>query len=263
MAVVLGGVLACGIAGAQSDADGIKADLTGKPLILRGFWEGKRLEFDAAGKPVKQYAVQSFTVSGFDMSQVTVSGDRVEIQGKRVGLRLDQVPEVREPLDKMTIVIDRKGGEDVGPALKAIFAGGVGEVVGSLPGFWQPYARKRWIHSDTGAPGAQPAAAAKTAEHSSAPPKSQGRVSPPVLIHADDPEFTAEARSKKVTGNVQVYMWVGEDGLPSHVRIVRPLGLGLDEFAVASVLKYRFKPSMQDGKPVKVDLYIEVNFAIF
>jgi protein TonB len=44
---------------------------------------------------------------------------------------------------------------------------------------------------------------------------------------------------------------------------VRPAGLGLDEKALAAVQQYKFSPAMQDGKPVKVDLYVDVNFQIF
>ncbi len=38
--------------------------------------------------------------------------------------------------------------------------------------------------------------------------------------------------------------------------------MGLDEQAVAAVRQYRFKPATLDGKPVPVDLYIDVNFAM-
>jgi len=41
---------------------------------------------------------------------------------------------------------------------------------------------------------------------------------------------------------------------------VRGVGMGLDEMAVQAVRHYKFKPAMLDGRPVKVDLYIGVNF---
>lgn len=59
-----------------------------------------------------------------------------------------------------------------------------------------------------------------------------------------------------------MYLYVGADGKPSHVRVVRPVGMGLDEKAVDAVRQYRFKPAMKDGKPVQVDLYVDVNFQI-
>lgn len=90
-----------------------------------------------------------------------------------------------------------------------------------------------------------------------------GSVRPPALIHQVDPEFSEEARKAKFSGNVEVYLWVDENGNPSHVKVVRGVGMGLDEKALEAVRQYKFRPAMQNGKPVKVDLYVEVNFQIY
>ena len=90
-----------------------------------------------------------------------------------------------------------------------------------------------------------------------------GGVSAPVLIYSVEPEFSEEARKAKVEGNVLVNLWVGPDGLPSHVRVLRGVGMGLDEKALEAVRQYRFKPAMENGKPVLVQLNVEVNFQIF
>lgn len=90
-----------------------------------------------------------------------------------------------------------------------------------------------------------------------------GSVRPPSVLYSVEPEFSEEARKAKFSGNVQVYLWVDEEGKPSHVRVVRGVGMGLDEKAVEAVRQYKFKPALQNGKPVKVDLYIDVNFQIF
>ncbi|MES2393402.1 MAG: energy transducer TonB, partial [Acidobacteriota bacterium] len=90
-----------------------------------------------------------------------------------------------------------------------------------------------------------------------------GMVSKPDLLYAPDPEFSEEARRAKFSGNVLVYLWVDEHGNPSHVRVVRGIGMGLDEKAVEAVRQYKFKPAMLHGKPVKVDMNVEVDFRIF
>jgi len=90
-----------------------------------------------------------------------------------------------------------------------------------------------------------------------------GGIHDPVLIHSVEAEFSDDARRHKFSGNVEVYLWVDESGNPSHIRVVRGAGMGLDENAVAAVRQYKFKPAMKDGKPVKVDMYIDVDFNIF
>jgi len=88
-------------------------------------------------------------------------------------------------------------------------------------------------------------------------------VHPPTLTYSVEPEFSEDARQHKFSGNVQVYVIVDEQGRPTHVRVARGVGMGLDEKAVEAVRQYKFKPATQNGKPVKVDLYIDVNFRIF
>lgn len=95
------------------------------------------------------------------------------------------------------------------------------------------------------------------------PKRIGGGVSAPVLIYSVEPEFSEEARKAKVAGNVLVNLWVGTDGLPTHVHVIRGVGMGLDEKAVEAVKQYKFRPAMENGKPVLVELNVEVNFQIF
>ena len=95
------------------------------------------------------------------------------------------------------------------------------------------------------------------------PKRIGGGVSAPVLIYSVEPEYTKQAREDKVSGSVLVNLWVDEQGKPEHVRVRRGIGDGLDEKAVEAVKQYRFKPAMEDGKPVLVELNISVNFEIF
>lgn len=90
-----------------------------------------------------------------------------------------------------------------------------------------------------------------------------GSVRPPVAIFTPDPEFSEEARKAKFSGNVVVSLIVGADGKPRNVHVLRGVGMGLDQKAVEAVEQYKFKPAIQNGKPVAVYLNIEVNFQIF
>jgi len=90
-----------------------------------------------------------------------------------------------------------------------------------------------------------------------------GSVKAPIVLRSVDPEYSEEARKAKFSGNVQVYLVVDENGNPTHVRVVRGIGMGLDEKAAEAVKQYKFKPATQNGKPVEVDMYVDVGFQIF
>ncbi len=78
----------------------------------------------------------------------------------------------------------------------------------------------------------------------------------PVLVRSVDP------RSNKAEINqvVLVGLIVDANGDPQDVHVVRSIGKELDERAVEAVKQYRFKPAMQNGKPVAVHLNVEVKF---
>lgn len=90
-----------------------------------------------------------------------------------------------------------------------------------------------------------------------------GGVSNPVLLYAPDPEFSDEARRAKYQGICVVGLIVDAQGNPQQIHIVRPLGMGLDEKAMEAVRQYKFKPAMYHGRPVPVQINIEVNFRIY
>jgi len=89
-----------------------------------------------------------------------------------------------------------------------------------------------------------------------------GGVSQPEVISAPEPAFTEEARQAKASGKVVVYLQVNPEGHPMHVKVIRGLGMGLDEKAIEAVRQYKFKPAMKDGHPVTVEMNVEVNFQI-
>ena len=90
-----------------------------------------------------------------------------------------------------------------------------------------------------------------------------GGISTPKIIFSVDPEFSDEARRAKYQGVVVISLIVDAQGNPQHVRVTRQLGMGLDEKAVEAVKQYKFKPALMQGKPVPVEINIEVNFQLF
>jgi TonB family protein len=89
-----------------------------------------------------------------------------------------------------------------------------------------------------------------------------GGVSDPVPIFKPEPEYSEEARKAKFQGAVMLSIVIDETGKTRDVRVIRPLGLGLDEKAIEAVLRWRFKPSLKDGRAVAVSANVEVNFRL-
>ena len=90
-----------------------------------------------------------------------------------------------------------------------------------------------------------------------------GGVSAPKQIYAPDPEYSEEARKVKHMGTVVLWLIVGSDGKPRDIRVARTLGLGLDEKAIEAVKTWIFEPAYKDGKPVAVQINVEVNFHLY
>jgi TonB family protein len=89
-----------------------------------------------------------------------------------------------------------------------------------------------------------------------------GGVTAPVVLSKKDPEYSEEARKAKYQGTVLLSIEVSPSGLASNIKVVRSLGLGLDEKAIEAVKQWKFKPGYKDGKPVTVAATIEVNFRL-
>jgi TonB family protein len=81
-----------------------------------------------------------------------------------------------------------------------------------------------------------------------------------VLIYKVDPEFSDEARKAKYSGMVLIGIDISSVGQPMHLKVVRGLGMGLDEKALEAVAKWRFRAALRGGKPVESSALVEVHF---
>ena len=90
-----------------------------------------------------------------------------------------------------------------------------------------------------------------------------GGVSAPRAIFAPDPEYSEEARKAKYQGTCVLWLVVGPDGRTRDIRVARTLGLGLDQQAIEAVKRWKFEPAMKDGKPVAVQVNVEVTFRLY
>lgn len=89
------------------------------------------------------------------------------------------------------------------------------------------------------------------------------RMKAPRAVYSPDPQYSEEARRAKYQGDMVLGLILGADGKPEDVWVVKKLGLGLDQNALATVRQWKFEPAMDDGKGMRVLLDVDVTFRIY
>ncbi len=113
----------------------------------------------------------------------------------------------------------------------------------------------------TGAFGDQPPVAA-----SSAPKprrlEPEGKLEPVEILVKPRPAYTDAARAAKVEGEVLVEVLFTASGEVVVQRIIRGLGYGLDESALAAARNIKFRPARRGGQPVDVVGVVHIIFQL-
>lgn len=84
----------------------------------------------------------------------------------------------------------------------------------------------------------------------------------PQLLSKTEPEYSDTARKARHQGTVLLAVIVDSQGNPRDIRVIRGLGLGLDERAMEAVSTWRFRPALLNGRPVSAPITVEVNFRL-
>jgi TonB family protein len=106
---------------------------------------------------------------------------------------------------------------------------------------------------------------AQTVAQSTGPKVQQvsGPATTPVeILFKPNPVYTEEARNLKLEGEVLLEVSFSANGTLHVNRVVRGLGHGLDEAAIAAANKIRFKPAQRSGQPVDSTAVVHVVFQI-
>jgi TonB family protein len=85
---------------------------------------------------------------------------------------------------------------------------------------------------------------------------------PVEITFKPNPIYTDEARSLKLEGEVLLEVNFSANGTLHVNRVVRGLGHGLDEAAIAAANKIRFKPALRDGQPADSTAIVHVTFQL-
>jgi TonB family protein len=87
-------------------------------------------------------------------------------------------------------------------------------------------------------------------------------VTAPRAIYAPPAEFSEQARRAKYQGVATLRAVVSSAGTVADVSVIGGAGMGLDEKALEAVRRWKFKPATKDGKPVAVEVAVQVSFTL-
>jgi periplasmic protein TonB len=86
----------------------------------------------------------------------------------------------------------------------------------------------------------------------------------PKCAYCPDPAYTDEAREAKVQGSVTLQVLVGADGHAAQIRVLKGIGLGLDERAAEIIRTWKFVPARDAAqRPVPAWVTVETVFRLF
>ncbi len=296
------GILSCSSAHATGDLEQhLRDEYEGKTLILRNFYSGKHLVYDANGAISGEAPSGDWTVDGVvKVDKLSVNGGSVQITAEREHLAwihgaLQPVRDLNRNGDpdkheraKRAIVVELESGttpptaEAFDNALGKVFLTSKDDFVDVVPEYWRPCLMAAIVSPDTqykgctlpaeflaipGVVHSQASAAqgldnADSAQPKPLVPKARGTSPPRVLAHSE-PQFSTEARIARIEGIVTLWLVVDASGAPTQIRVASPIGCGLDAMAVDAVRTWRFVPAKKDGQPVPVLIAIETNFHLY
>ena len=84
----------------------------------------------------------------------------------------------------------------------------------------------------------------------------------PVLLVKVDPSYPQVARRAGLGGRVTVRAVIAEDGSVESVELFASTNPLFNEAAVDAVRKWRYRPALMNGRPVRVYFSVVVDFLV-
>jgi hypothetical protein len=279
IAVICGLLLSAGpmTARAQTAAEW-QERLVRRPLYLRGYWQENTLEFDPTGQPIMAAHPGPLTLSGMDVTGVTINGNTMVLRGYRVALtgqpngRLERrTPEsttlivgnllnrhfkAKEEM-KLTLHADTQGS--FAAPVAAIFADGLMDFAKHVPTYWLCYAEGYMLRdvSEDNAAAITDGCLRRTGLSNR--PAEDGDYTPAGIESIPSIAWPHQVAELGVTGQSVVRVLVGENGMPHIFQVVKPVGAGMDESIMQAEAKAHYHPGSRDGKPVPSAIDVLLN----
>lgn len=97
---------------------------------------------------------------------------------------------------------------------------------------------------------------------SDAAPASRLEAGSPIPIFKPEAQYSEQARKAKWQGTATLAVQIDASGRVTDMRVMHPLGLGLDEKAMEAVKQWTFMPAMKNGTAVAVEAEVDVHFRL-
>ncbi len=267
--------------------DRLKNEFKNRSYVIKGFPEDTKLEVNSGFQPANKWHEGSWTTANILVEDVKTNDRDIEFLGHRVGFLYDAKKnkmikvKLGDAIDlKIKGVAGMNPDDLVRNIRKQVLLSEVSDIEDVLPESWKPYFRGDFKPSADGKihfhpPGLAPVAmkdedvrtleaAEKMADGEMLYKVSQvNQVDPPKPVHTPDPQYSEIAKKTETEGVVVLWAIVDRNGNINSLVVERPMGLGLDEEAMAAVQQWKFEPARHNGQPVAVQINVEVNFRLY
>jgi TonB family protein len=239
-------------------------------------------------------------VTGMDLSdqRLTIKAERLYLgvaggmgfQLAQLDSKTDQNKNDKKGKDakklRIEVAVDPAGGT-VEAALSKVFLTAEDHFAELVPDYWKPCVRAAStgriarslpdcrfspefapipgvVYPPEEKSGSQKADSDETAVDGEIVPSSDKSIVRAKVVRQLDPQFSEEARSAKYQGTINLAMVVDKTGQTRNIRIMRPIGMGLDQKAVEAVSRWQFEPALKDGEPVAMGpIQVQVDFHLY
>jgi len=281
------------------EAENALKEFEGKVLILRHPLRDDSLRYDAEGKVLKGGPEESWTTNGaLLVDRIELTPEKISIAGRRIfilfgknGLVLLEFKRLKgggspplSPSLKTEISLGQpiNSAEQARAVLSRVFALNTVGLFESLPDFWRRYLAGHLRYDSSlkqdeefywnykreesliPVQSLEPTAKSGPADEEVEKPVfhvgKDGKVKAPQAKVTPPPGNSAIAEYENYQGIVVVSIVVASDGTVHNVRLLRALGMGLDDIARATVQTWRFRPATHNKEPVAVEMNIAVAF---
>jgi TonB family protein len=239
----------------QEQETALQARLAGKIMTLRHFYSDPAMTFTPDGLLAGAATEGAWTLHGLvEIERVRLHQDRLSLRGQRLYLAYNPGTgnfDRFRSRDRVDITIRRSpsdGGDRLNTALDRVFLKPGEALADVVPDYWRLFL----LHADP--PGYTPADPTQ--------PTAPEGFDPPRLLDKVGFTYSDEAIHAGVTGTSVLLVRVAADGAPTVVKILKPLGYGLDDSVAAGIRRCRCEPARRGSETAESWLPVTAEFTM-